>query len=224
MVVRESIRVHSLLLISFLLALGAGSLPAFAAEEPKLDHWASVLANGKVETVARLQAAKRLGEAKDPKYLLFLTQALKDHNKAVRWAAVEALWDMGDKGAVPALVEYLDKTEGYDWGKVLTMNALGSLKDPQAVGPLLKMLENENPFLRRSAALALVKIGDEKAIPGLIGLLKDEEGWLQRSAQQLLVELTDGKIVGELPTGYGAWEKWYQGHAQRLKIQGSRKE
>lgn len=224
MAAKEKMGMPSVILASVLLAVSAGLIPAFSAEQPNPDHWAKVLADGKADTGMRLEAAKRLGEAKNPKYLVVLTEALKDNNKAIRWVAVEVLWDLGDKRAVPALIEYLGRGEGYDWGKILTMNALGSLKDPQAVGPLLKMMENENPFLRRSAALALVQIGDEKAIPGLMGLLKDGEGWLQRLAQDLLVEMAGGKILGEPPRGYEAWAKWYQGQAQHLRIEGVKKE
>lgn len=224
MVVNREMNPFFSLLVALLLTVVMGLFPSFAAEEASLEHWAKVLANGKADTHMRLDAAKRLGEAKDPKYLQYLTETLKDGNKAVRWAAVEALWELGDKRAVPSLIEYLEKGEAYEWGKVLTMNALASLRDARAISPLLKMIESKNPFLRRSAALALVKIGDGKAIPGIIELLKDEEGWLQRLAQDLLLELTKGTIPGEAPSGYEEWMKWYQGSTQRLKIEAAKKQ
>lgn len=211
MVGSEKISALFVILVALLFTIMTSLSPSFAAEPPNPARWAKVLADGKADTLMRMDAAKRLGEAKDPNYLNSLTEALKDGNKAVRWAAVEALWNLGDKRAVPALIEYLEKKRAYEWGKILTMNALGSLGDPRAVDPLLRMLKSENPFLRRSGALALVRIGDEKAIPGIIGLLKDEQGWLQRLAQDLLVELTRGKITAEPPRGYEAWVKWYQG-------------
>lgn len=223
MVGSEKISALFVILVALTLTIMTSLSPSFAAEQPNLDRWAKVLANGKADTLMRLDAAKKLGEAKDPNYLNSLTEALKDGNKAVRWAAAEALWNLGDKRAVPALIAYLEKKKAYGWGQILTMNALGSLKDPRAVDPLLRMLKSENPFLRRSAALALVKIGDEKAIPGIIGLLKDEQGWLQRLAQDLIVELTGEKVPAELPRGYEAWVKWYQGSAGHLKIEEVRK-
>ena len=67
------------------------------------------------------------------------------------------------------------------------MNAMASFKDPQAVEPLILVLESPNPFLRRSAAVALFTIGDQRAIPALIGLLKDEQGFIRRIAQNFLV-------------------------------------
>jgi HEAT repeat protein len=179
------------------------------------------LSNTQKDTNTRMEAAMTLGQAKNPKYLQFLTEALKDSNKAIRWTAAEALWEMGDKKAVPALIEYLEKDEAYEWGKVVTMNALASLKDPQAVEPLIRVLESPNPFLRRSAAVALFTIGDQRAIPVLIGLLKDEQGFIQRIAQNFLVEMTKDKMTGDTPTEYDEWSKWYQANVQRLKFDGA---
>lgn len=221
MAAKKNITVLLVMLLSIPVATTATFFSSFAGDHPKLNHWAKVLADSKAGTARRLEAAKRLGEAKDPNHLEILTRTLKDDQKAVRWAAVEALWDLGDKKAVPYLIEYLEKAETYQWGKILTMNALGSLRDPRAVDSLLSKLDSRNPFLRRSAALALVQIGDKRAIPGIIGLLRNKEGWLKRLAHRLLVELTKGEISREPPRGYEAWLKWYQGRGQRLRIKES---
>lgn len=195
---------------------------AYGAEPVGLDESAKILADAQKDTNTRMEAALKLGQAKNPKYLAFLTDALKDSNKAIRWTAAEALWEMGDKRAVPALIEYLEKGEAYEWGKVVTMNALASLKDPQAVNPLIRMLESANPFLRRSAAVALFTIGDDRAIFALIGLLKDPQGFIQRIAQNFLVELTKDKMTGDTPAEYDEWAKWYQANTHRLKLAGSK--
>ena len=197
---------------------------AFAAElPPDLDALAKTLADGASDHAQRLEAARKLGEAKNPQYLAPLIATLKDSNKALRWAAVEALWDIGDKRAVPALIGYLGKGEAYDWGKVLTMNALGVMGDPQAVDPLLKVLQSPSPFLRRSAALALARFGDDRAITGIIELLNDEQPWLQRTAQEILLDLTKDRLAGEVPSGYDEWRKWRQADIQRLKLEGTKK-
>lgn len=224
MVVNRVIHTFSRCLTAFLVAMAMGLLPAFSAGESPLQEPAKVLTDEKADTILRMEAARKLGDSKDGKYIEVLTTALKDKNKSIRWVAAEALWEMGDKRAVPALIEYLEKEDAYEWGKVVTMNALASFKDPQAVGPLIKMLEAKNPFLRRSAALALAKIGDPKAVPALIGMLKDEEGWLQRLAQDLLLELTRGNISGETPTGHEEWTKWYKSSAQPVRVEGVKKE
>ncbi len=203
-----------------LMAVAAAFSFSFGAEPTELDDFAKVLADAQKDTNTRMEAALKLGQAKNSKYLQLLTDALKDSNKAIRWTAAEALWEMGDKKAVPALIEYLEKGEAYEWGKVLTMDALASLKDPQAVNPLIRMLESANPFLRRSAAVALFTIGDDRAIPALIGLLKDQQGFIQRIAQNFLVEMTKDKMTGDTPTEYDEWIKWYQANSHRLKLDG----
>jgi HEAT repeat protein len=201
-----------------LLAIAGVAFRAFGADEPGAEHWAKILADGKLRSEPRVEAARKLGVAKSGKYLEVLTEALDDSNKAIRWTAAEALWELGDKRAVPALIKYLEKGEAYEWGKVVTMNALASFKDPQAVDPLVRVLQSENPFLRRSAAVALFTIGDERAIPPLIGLLKDEQGFIQRIAQNFLVEMTKNKMTGETPDDYDEWMKWLQRNSNRLKL------
>jgi len=211
-------------LLLFLLAVLENSAILLAAEKEDFDGLAKVIADAKADTAVRIEAARKLGETKSPKYMQLLADQLKDGRKAMRWAAAEALWDLGDKRAVPHLIEYLGKDEAYEWGKVVTMNALASLGDPAAVESLLRVLDAGNPFLRRSAALALVRFGDDRAVAGLMKLLKDDEGWLQRLAGELLLELTRGKIQGDAPRGYEEWLKWYESNARRVKIEGAKKE
>jgi HEAT repeat protein len=213
-----------LLILQITLLIAWGMPVALRAAEPGPDQWLKILSDANADTLARQEAARKLGETREAKYLEPLAAALRDGNREVRWAAVEGLWALGDKRATPFLLDYLGKPEAYQWGKILTMNALAGLKDPSAVEPLLNMLKSESPFLRRSAALALVAIRDDRAIPGLIGLLKDEEGWLRRIAQELLTELTAGKIQGERPEEYNDWVKWHESNVQRVKIEGAKKE
>jgi HEAT repeat protein len=205
-----------------LLALAFAASPSFAADEPGAEHWAKTLADGKLRSEPRVEAARKLGEAKNGKYLEVLTEALSDSNKAIRWTAAEALWELGDKRAVPALIKYLEKGEAYEWGKVVTMNALASFKEPEAVEPLIRVLQSQNPFLRRSAAVALFTIGDERAIAPLIGLLKDEHGFIQRIAQNFLVEMTKSKMTGDTPGDYQEWMKWFQSNSDHLKLNGKK--
>ena len=209
--VAETMRNSSFVIVSFcLFVLVSRVVPALVANDGDLERWARILADAEADTLERLEAAIELGEAGDPQYIPHLAEVLKDDNKAVRWAAVKALWEYRDDATVPILVEYLEKEEGYAWGKILTMGALGSSKDPRAVDPLLKMLGNGNPFLRRSAALALSNIGGDKAVLGIIGLLEDEQSWLARMAHGLLVQLSQQETQAEIPRGFEEWMKWYQ--------------
>lgn len=140
-----------------------GGDPAGAAE---------TLARGK-DTTARMEAAKLLGASKDPRALGPLVAALGDASRDVRWAAVEALGELGDRRAVPALVEYLKRPEAYRWGKRLVAAALGAIGDPSAVEPLQGLLADEDPFVRRLAAISLLRTGDARARARVAQFVKD---------------------------------------------------
>lgn len=87
----------------------------------------------------------------------------------VRGAAGHALARIGDARAVPALIKGLDLLRGDEAAR-----ALGNFKDPRAVEPLLKALENPRFSNYHVVAEALGKIGDSRAVPGLIGAMNRE--------------------------------------------------
>lgn len=58
--------------------------------------------------------------------------------------------------------------------------ALGELRKPDGVGPLIAALGDRSRYVRREAAKALGAIGDERSIPPLIRALSDED----RSARE----------------------------------------
>lgn len=206
----ETMKQRNRVVIFVFLFLAGSMLANLAANNGELQDWAKVLADGEADTLDRLEAAAKLGESQNAEFIPLLSEVLKDDNKAVRWAVAKALWQFQDPTIVPPLIEYLDKEEGYTWGKILAMNALRSLKDPRAVNSLLRKLSDPNPFLRRSAALALSSIGGETAVLGIMELLKDDEAWLARIAHGLLVELNEPQLEDEVPRGYTEWMQWYE--------------
>ncbi len=90
--------------------------------------------------------------------------------------------------AVPALIEALKDKDNDLYIRGNAAYALGEIKDPQAVPPLIEALKDEDLVVRRVAAYALGKIKDPLAVPPLIEALKDEdlvvrrEGWRVRLA------------------------------------------
>lgn len=159
-------------LLGVLLVLGAAT-PAWSQGTPgDLASAVEALARGK-DTQARMAAAKQLGGLRNPRALEPLVAALADANRDVRWAAVEALGELGDRGAIPALIEYVKKPEAYRWGKRLVAGALAAIGDARAVQPLVGLLDDEDPFVRRIAALALVRIGDPAGLPRVAQLVKE---------------------------------------------------
>lgn len=126
------------------------------------------------DTAARMEAAKALGASRDARALEALVKALEDPSRDVRWAAVEALGELGDRRAVPPILDYLKRVEAYRWGKRLAAAALGAIGDPRAVEPLVALLEDDDPFVRRAAALALLRLEDPRGLAKVTDLLKDQ--------------------------------------------------
>lgn len=169
-----------------------------AAQTPALELPALItrLKSG-AATDVRVTAARALGASRDPRALPPLVAALGEENRDVRWAAIEALSELGDRRAVPPLLEYLKRQEAYRWGKRLVANALGALGDPAAVDALAGLFADEDPFVRRTAAFALLRIGDARGIRKVAELTRgnadDTLGSVRR--ELALAEETAGRAM-----------------------------
>jgi hypothetical protein len=73
---------------------------------------------------------------------------------------------------VPQLLEDLHSKDGLV--RVKALIALGQVKDPRAVEPLIVILQGKNVGARGLAAMALGNIGDARAVEPLIGALQTE--------------------------------------------------
>lgn len=128
---------------------------------------------------------------------------------AVRRAAAKALGQIGDKLAVPVLIEALndnnlslpnnfnamgqegdESTWRYD---IAVVETLGILGDDRAVPIIIQKLESEDKKIFPAAVQALVNIGDGRAIVPIINRL-DDLGWIGGRA---LLELYKGDNLTE---------------------------
>jgi HEAT repeat protein len=107
-------------------------------------------------------------------------------NHPEKGAAVSALGRIGDKEAVPALMNYL-KNGGFDAVPSLVMlNA-----KEEAVPVLIEMAESGYYDIRSNAVRALGDLEGEKATQTIIRALRDESTYVQFSAVRTL-EMMDG--------------------------------
>ena len=79
-------------------------------------------------------------------------EALKDKDTIVRQIAASALGRMGDKSAVPALIDALNNNV------ISAAEALGHINDKRAIPALMRALENPQRYIRRYAYEALEKM------------------------------------------------------------------
>lgn len=126
--------------------------------------------DGRVRRVA-LRALTRIGPPPE-QFLPLLGKKLRDADPSVRVHALNALANIG-KPAVPLLIEALQRDKDAFWA-CLVLAEIGP--DAQAAVPeLLRLVDHENPEVRREALLALAEIGEgsPETISKIAGLLED---------------------------------------------------
>jgi hypothetical protein len=155
--------------ISYELLTGAGrekalrpAAPATRSERRPLnqDELPDILANlSRRMTFRRALAVMRLAAAEpssDPadraKAAKGLTTALSDPDPFLRADAARALANWGDAASVPPLIELLkDSQTTARWAAI---DALGSLRDPRAIAPLIVHLKTTRELFATANALA----------------------------------------------------------------------
>ncbi len=139
----------------------------------------------------REEAARLLGQLKDPRAVTPLVSLLRDQDRSVREAAVEALRAIG----VPA-VEAL--------GACLTENdlavqeaasaILATVADERAITPLLSALRSNDWIVRMHAAQALGRVRSADTVEALISLLQDKVKAVREESATALAAIGDAAI------------------------------
>ncbi|MGA2913048.1 MAG: HEAT repeat domain-containing protein [Methanoregula sp.] len=113
---------------------------------------------------------------------------LLDHRKNdVQWRAADALGTLGEIACEPLLRPLVYPKIHVRIGAI---EALGAIKSPQSVEPLIHTLRtDESSEVRWVAALALGEIGDKRAIPPLLASLKDEDRYVRYGSVKALEQI-----------------------------------
>ena len=137
----------------------------------------------------RYAAAKALGEIKDPRAVEPLIAVPKDYYSGVRYAVTEALVKIGAPAMEPLIAALKDKDSKDSDVRQAAAEALGEIKDPRAVEPLIAALGDESSGVRLAAAKSLGEIKDPRAVEPLSAALKDENKYVRRAAAHALDRL-----------------------------------
>ena len=131
----------------------------------------------------RKSAIVALGKIRDERVLEPLMQQLR--NDEFMEDATDALVSLGEP-ALPGLIKALkDKEELVRKQAVI---ALGRIKSPEAIDPLIEMLQNKDWFTRLTAAAALEAIGDERGREAIRPLLKDSDMVVKMRVERILAK------------------------------------
>lgn len=82
--------------------------------------------------------------------------------------------------------------------RITTAKALGLMKTPHSVGPLMGSAKDEEKSVRQASILALGDLKDPKAIPVLIDALKDADWYVRAEAALALGKVGDSRATTEL--------------------------
>jgi len=143
----------------------------------------------------RQYAAYLLGEAKNPRAIQPLIEALADFDKSVREQATLALSSIG-KAAVEPLAAAMKEPK---WEtRYRAAEALGRIADEKAVKPLIVALKDNRDHVRYMAAKGLRELGDSDALEPMIILLKDENKYVRIMAVRALGAIGGKKVKSAL--------------------------
>jgi len=145
----------------------------------------------------RLEAARRLGELKNPMAISELIRALQDESLAVREAAAVALGRIGTAEATEPLSKALfDPASGIHSPAA---RALGLIGGPQSLKALLGNLVNRGSRALGETIDSLVQIGDSAAILPLICLFHEvQDKDLRQRIATALGKLSQTESVEEV--------------------------
>ncbi len=147
----------------------------------------------------------KLSEAISPQLLIEIVRgALSHSDNRVVIAAAETAENLGDTGAVPALINVFNEMRysisGWDVMQIISVtSALGSLGDKRATPALIKGFklytgdDEKNVYVWGPAARALGKLGDKSVVPYLIEALNNGNVENPRNIVEALGKLEDGR-------------------------------
>ena len=126
------------------------------------------------------EAVMALGEIGDPRGVEPLSLVVTDpRRRGLHWTAAQALGRIGDPRAADALIVLMEHPRTAFWVRHAAITALGKVKNPCAVEPLIALIGQRGGPIRGEgllgqAIIALGEIGDPAAVDMLIGLLEQE--------------------------------------------------
>lgn len=139
--------------------------------------------------------AMRAKEAVIP-IIKHIEKAMKDDRNSPPYA-VEALRDIGDKRAIPALTMIIRESSDTG-GKEVAVKAITRICGVEATDLYVELLKNQDDDVRASAAMALSKFPHKKASEALVKAMNEVDPMVSESAAVALGMLGDKRAQGKL--------------------------
>ncbi len=145
------------------------------------------------DPVARMHIISILSKFNRPRVRAALQSTLKDPNKRVRTAALQAI--AGMSGTIdPAQIAPLLKDAEIDVQN-LAVEVLCKARHPETVHHLVDVLKDESEYARRAAVEVLNEVGDERSVKHLLQAIKDDDWWVRSRAADALGKIGGPRVI-----------------------------
>ncbi len=164
----------------------------FSASEISTDEIRSILIDGSDTQVTQvLLYISRLKPAKLPQ--LLVKMILSDEDNRVKENAIRALGKYPVKQYVPLLLDVLKKADSFTVKKSI-IDVLATSEDRRIVLPLVDELSSPFLAVRKSAILALRRIGDDRMFPSILSLGRKRDPIYRVYALEAIYHVYDKRL------------------------------
>ena len=170
-----------------------------ASNEQSIPDYLNDIRNGsshrKFQAAYELSKSIKRGEAKRypnlVEQVVSVYRSSKDDDPRVRQYLTLVLGKLGDRRAVPVLVDALH--DPVVETRIYALVALSELHDPSSVPAVMAAAKDEEKDVRKTAVYALGQLGDRRAIPLLEESLNDSTADIRFNAALALAHFGDDK-------------------------------
>ena len=141
----------------------------------------------------RLNIIKVLSRFNQPEVARALERQLKDRNKLVRKAALEALAAMPGERDIGLICSLLSDPELEVQARAVDL--VVKIRHPDTMKHLVNVLKDESEFARRSAVEVLNEIAEPGTIKYLLTALEDGDWWVRSRASDALAKIGGPKVM-----------------------------
>ena len=191
-------------------------LPPATVPLSRVDLLSEILTDREGPEPARAEAARMLGESRDPRSIPLLVgvlgtpgppdrpvatftdfvQARAEAKNSLPASAARALGELGAKEAVPALIQAARKPESEV--RIAALEALARLRAPEAIPVAVDALVDREPRARRWATFLLSELEARDVLAQLRSVLADSDDGVRLHATRALVRMNDVAAVDQL--------------------------
>jgi len=145
------------------------------------------------DSMARMHIVNILSRFNKPEVSRALQNQLKDPNKLVRKAALNALTRMDGAVDIGPVCDLMRDSDMEIQSKAV--DVVIKARDPNTMKYLIEVLKDENEYARRAAVEVLNELGTAKDIKHLLGVIKDDDWWVRSRAADALGKIGGPRVV-----------------------------